>query len=147
VLADVKGPGVITHLWMTQPNHYRECLIRMTWDNAKRPSVVAPLGDFFGLGHGLVNSYESALFSASTRRAYQFNQGCALNCYAPMPFKERAVIELVNESREMHLQYFYVDYERLEKAEEDMGYFHAEFRRANPFGGWGGEIEIGRAHV
>ena len=31
------------------------------------PSVVCPLGDFFGLGHGIVNSYQSLLFSA--RRA------------------------------------------------------------------------------
>ena len=28
VLADVNGPGAITHLWMTQSNHYRECLLR-----------------------------------------------------------------------------------------------------------------------
>ena len=25
VLADIKGPGCITHIWMTQWNHYREC--------------------------------------------------------------------------------------------------------------------------
>lgn len=30
VLADLRGPGQITHIWMTQPNHYRECLIRIT---------------------------------------------------------------------------------------------------------------------
>ena len=28
VLADIAGPGRITHIWMTQPNHYRECLGR-----------------------------------------------------------------------------------------------------------------------
>lgn len=33
VLADIRGPGQITHIWLTQPNHYRECLIRITWDN------------------------------------------------------------------------------------------------------------------
>jgi len=92
---------------MTQRNHYREFLLKITWDNAKYPSILCPLGDFFGLGHGLVNSYQSSLFTASTRASYQFNAGCALNCYAPMPFRERAVVELINESKEDHGQYFY----------------------------------------
>ncbi len=143
VLADIRGPGCITHIWMTQRNHYRECLLRITWDNAPAPSIVAPLGDFFGLGHGIVNSYESLLFSASTRDNNAFNQGCALNCYAPMPFRERALVELVNESDEPHRQYFYVDYESAAEAPSaDLGYFHAEFRRENPFGGWGHEIRV-----
>ena len=98
VLADIRGPGAITHIWMTQRNHYRECLLKITWDNAKSPSVLVPLGDFFCLGHGIVNSFQSYLFTASTRNNNLFNQGCALNCYAPMPFKERAVVELVNQS-------------------------------------------------
>jgi hypothetical protein len=142
VLADIKGPGRITHIWMTQRHHYRECLLKITWDNAKKPSVVVPLGDFFGLGHCIVNSYQSMLFTASTRHNNHFNEGCALNCYVPMPFRERAVVELVNESREAHGQYFYVDYEQLDAPPEDMAYFHAEFRRENPFGGWGHEIAV-----
>jgi len=142
-LADIKGPGQITHIWMTQRNHYRECLIKITWDNARRPSVLVPLGDFFCLGHGIVNSFQSFLFSASTRRDNSFDQGCALNCYVPMPFRERALVELVNESKETHLQYFYIDYETYdEPLPADACYFHAEFRRENPFGGWGHEIRV-----
>ncbi len=140
VLADIKGPGQITHIWMTQSKHYRECLIKITWDNAKYPSVLCPLGDFFGLGHGIVNSYQSMFFTASTSAKCQFNRGCALNCYAPMPFRERAVVELINESKEEHGQYFYIDYETYDDIPDDVGYFHAEFRRTNPFGGWGHEI-------
>ena len=143
VLADIDGPGMITHLWMTQGNHYRECLLRFTWDNAKYPSVVVPLGDFFGLGHNIVNSYQSLLFTASTRGNNQFNTGCALNSYVRMPYRERALVELVNESKEAHRQYFYIDYESVETSLPDqMGYFHAEFRRENPFGGWGHEIRV-----
>ena len=143
VLADIDGPGLINHIWMTQGNHYRECLLRITWDNARQPSVLCPLGDFFGLGHGIVNSYQSLLFTASTRGNNQFNTGCALNAYVPMPFQERALVELVNESKEPHRQYFYIDYESLaESPPDDLGYFHAEFRRENPFGGWGHEISV-----
>lgn len=141
VLADLKGPGCITHLWLTQANHYRECLLKITWDDADFPSVVCPLGDFFGLGHGLVNSYQSLLFSASTRNNHVFNAGCALNSYVQMPFRQRAIVELVNESSERHRQYFYVDYET-GAVPSEAGYFHAEFRRENPFGGWGHEIRV-----
>ena len=141
VLADIKGPGCITHLWMTQRNHYRECLLKITWDNARSPSVLCPLGDFFGLGHNIVNSYQSQLFSASTRANNQFDQGCALNAYVNMPFRERALVELINQSKEDHRQYFYVDYETCD-VPDDAGYFHAEFRRENPFGGWGHEVRV-----
>ena len=142
VLADIKGPGTITHIWMTQTNHYRECLLRITWDNAKRPSVLCPLGDFFGLGHSLVASYQSLLFSASTRYPCQFNKPCALNCYVPMPFRERALIELVNQSAQPHRQYFYIDFETANDLPQDSAYFNAEFRRTNPFPGWGHEIKV-----
>jgi len=51
VLADIRGPACITHIWMTQPAGYRECLLKITFDNAEFPSVLCPLGDFFCLGH------------------------------------------------------------------------------------------------
>ena len=143
VLADLEGPGGITHIWMTQKEHYREILLKITWDNARQPSVLCPLGDFFGLGHGIVNSYQALLFTASTKHNNQFEEGCALNSYVQMPFKERAVVELVNESHEPHRQYIYVDYEQYNKAPTDeVGFFHAEFRRENPFGGWSHDITV-----
>jgi hypothetical protein len=143
VLADIPGPGCITHIWMTQPNHYRECLLKISWDNAPHPSILCPLGDFFGLGHNLVNSYQSLFFTASTNQNNHFNCGCALNCYLPMPFRQRAVVELMNESHEPHQQYFYIDYETMDEVlAADLSYAHAEFRRANPFGGWGHEIRV-----
>jgi hypothetical protein len=142
VLADITGPAQITHIWMTQTQHYRECLLRITYNDAPFPSVLVPLGDFFCLGHGMINTFESALFSSSTFFPYQFEKFCALNCYAPMPFAGRAVVELVNQSSEVHRQYFYIDYETLEEFPPDTAYFHAEFRRNNPFGGWGPEITV-----
>lgn len=142
VLADITGPAQITHIWMTQYDHYRECLLRITYDDAPFPSVLVPLGDFFCLGHSLVNNFQSALFSASTNFPYQFNKPCALNAYLPMPFARRAVVELVNESEREHLQYFYIDYETREEFSPQTAYFHAEFRRANPFGGWGPELTV-----
>jgi|GEM_PF-205300 len=157
VLADLRGPGQITHIWFAQPMHFREVLLRITWDNTPRPSVMCPVGDFFGLGNGITNSYQSALFSASTlyNNTMGYNAkgqprfiGTALNCYAPMPFRQRAVIELINESDEPHPKWFYIDYEIFEDGwDDELGYFHAEFRRANPFGGWGGDLAINTEEV
>src|SRR5205809_3890404 len=50
-LADVRGSGRFTHLWMTiaaqSPDHLRELVLRMTWDDAATPAVECPVGDFF----------------------------------------------------------------------------------------------------
>jgi len=140
VLADISGPAQITHIWMAQAEHYRECLLKITYDDRPYPSVLVPIGDFFGLGHSLVNTYESALFSVSTNYPYAFNKPAALNCYIPMPFAHRAVIELANESDQVHTQAFAIESESLPQLSPDTGYFQAEFRRAHPFAGWGGEI-------
>lgn len=143
VLADIKGCGCINHIWMTQRDGYRDVLIRMFWDDEENPSVLSPLGDFFGLGHEIVNSYQSYLFSASTRGNNQFNAGCALNCYVQMPFNKSARIELVNEGESDHGQYFYIDYELYDEPHaDDIAYFHAQFRRENPCDGWGHEIRV-----
>jgi len=158
VLADIKGPGVITHIWMTQCRNYRNAVLKITWDDAPAPSVLCPLGDFFGLGHAIVNSYQSQLFTASTNGnnlkegapdlPTQWATGCALNCYAPMPFRKRAVVELLNESDADHGQYFFVDYEQVPADElAGLGYFHAEFRRACPFLGWAPDITVNTGPV
>ncbi len=143
VLADIKGPGCINHIWMTQRDGYRNVLLRAFWDDEEHPSVLCPLGDFFGLGNEIVNSYDSLLFSASTAGNNQFNTGCALNCYVQMPFNRSARIELVNEGDEMHRQYFYIDYELYRQSlDDDVAYFHTQFRRENPCDGWGHEIRV-----
>ena len=143
VLADIKGPGCINHIWMTQRDGYRNVLLRVFWDDEEHPSILCPLGDFFGLGNEIVNSYDSLLFSASTAGNNQFNTGCALNAYVQMPFNRSARIELVNEGDEMHRQYFYIDYECYERPlDDDVAYFHAQFRRENPCDGWGHEIRV-----
>src|SRR5689334_21197668 len=55
-IGDVKGPGIITHMWFTiaTPEHYhlKKIVLRMYWDDDPLPAVEAPIGDFFGLGLG-----------------------------------------------------------------------------------------------
>ncbi len=53
-LADVEGPGIIQHTWITvKPDAYRDTVLRFYWDAEERSSVEVPLGDFFCNGHGL----------------------------------------------------------------------------------------------
>jgi hypothetical protein len=151
-LADLEGPGCITHIWMTQacsrliadrlvqdPDYYRKVLLKMYWDDQQHPSVLVPLGDFFCLGHSIANSFASLPFTVSARpeAQYRFGGQAALNCYFPMPFRRRARIEVTNENDVPYRQYYYVDYELYrEDLPADTVYFHAQWRRENPLAGW-----------
>lgn len=147
VLADLKGPGCITHLWMTQSGEgaFRNVVLKMFWDDEGDPSVEVPLGDFFCLGHGISTSFQSLPFSASVneQRENQFGPNAALNCYLQMPFNSSARIEVTNEGEVPYRQYFYVDYEIYDAPwGVDTAYFHAQFHRENPCDGWGHEILV-----
>ncbi len=147
VIGDLKGPGCITHIWMTQSGEktFRDVLLRMFWDDEENPSVLVPLGDFFCLGHNLMNSFQSLPFTASAHpdREHRFGANVALNCNLQMPFNRSARVELVNEGEEAYRQYFYIDYEVCaEPWSEDTAFFHAQFNRENPCDGWGHEIRV-----
>ena len=75
-------------------------LIRMTWDDFDGPSVLAPLGDFFCIGHSMPSSFSSIPFNVSSRPCEELTFGgtASMNCYFPMPFNKRAKIEVINEN-------------------------------------------------
>jgi hypothetical protein len=135
VMADVRGPGCVRHLWMTlssaEARYPRRSVLRMYWDAAETPCVEVPTGDFFGVGHGLTPEYWSLPLSMSPR------DGKAFNCYFPMPFSERARIEIANDGEHSLVCYYYVDYEEYRAPARDIAYFHAQWRRESPTDGWG----------
>ena len=58
-LAEMDGPGVIEHIWITVTDAtpagryvLRDVVLRMYWDGEAKPSVESPLGDFFCNGFG-----------------------------------------------------------------------------------------------
>ena len=125
VLADVTGPGCVTHIWTTiacgERDYLRKLVLRMYWDGETTPSVECPVGDFFGLGHAQTTYFSSAALSMMDR---------AFNCFFPMPFAEGARIEVTSECSEADaVYYFYVDYESYPTAPENVGRFHAQWRR------------------
>ena len=147
-LADIEGPGFITHIWMTQscriqpgpgqidpnvvgvpmleihnafgvswevvdPDYYRKIVLKIYWDDQETPSVVAPLGDFFGLMNSLSGSYESLPLSVSAKEP-----SCTPSAAAPPSTATSGcrstpahAVVVENQNDIPYLQYFYIDYE------------------------------------
>ena len=123
-LADIEGPGVIRHIWITAlGTQLRKLIFRIYWDDQPHPSVEVPLGDFFASGLKTIGQIDSI--------AVTVNPKCAFNCWWPMPFKSRCRIELENMTQQETYIYYQVDYS-LEEVPNDLLYFHSTFRRVNP---------------
>lgn len=123
------GPGVISHIWFTisaqSPNHLKELVLRAYWDGNSKPSVEAPIGDFFGLNLGQYQIYESAYLACSPGRS--------LNCYFAMPFRKSARLTVTNESAgQVGAFYSNIDYLLAPSLPDDALYFHAQYRQASP---------------
>jgi len=139
-VAAIAGAGCIRHIWMTmhfleQDDHLRRVLLRCYWDGQSAPSVECPIGDFFGLGHARRKNFVTAVLQMSPA------DGRGFNCYWPMPFRQGARIECVNEGTIKFPLYFYIDYEAYDSPAPlaGQGYFHTQWRRENPTAGWGDE--------
>ena len=116
VLADLKGPGCITHLWFTinSPERYflRKLVLEIYWDDETHPGVSCPVGDFFGVGHGVGNHFVSLPLSMVGKQNEKLKH-VAMNCYFPMPFAKRARIQIRNEGQEKTQSfYYYIDWEK-----------------------------------
>ncbi len=133
-LADIDGPGQITHLWFTVDEKttdadcfmLRDLVLRMYWDDEETPSVECPLGDFFCCGFGRACTVTSEpVVSLPTR---------GMNCYWPMPFARHARITVENQhTNAIKALFFQIDYRLYdEPLDEDTAYFHAQWRRQNP---------------
>lgn len=133
-ILDADGPGAISHIWFTlggsEPYLLKRVVLRMYWDGEENPSVVTPIGDFFGLGAGLYYTWQSEMLSVGNTRA--------LNCFFPMPFRRHARITVTNQGK-MPLSnlYYNIDYHtQLHPLPADTLYFHAQYRQAQPNHGW-----------
>jgi hypothetical protein len=124
-LANVEGPGVIVHIWVTiaSPDKYflRRILLRMYWDGEQNPSVEVPIGDFFGTGFQY-KQYITPYLGMSSGGYYS---------YFPMPFNKSARVEVVNETgMEINSFYYHIDYQKLnEPLDPNIAYFHALWHR------------------
>ena len=128
-LAEITGPGAVHHIWVTisaEPFYGRKIVLRMYWDGEESASVEAPIGDFFGVGHGLNRNFSSLPISCSS-------EGRARNCYWYMPFRHSARITATNEgTRPVGAFYYYIDYRELSELPPDTPTFHAQYLQEMP---------------
>ena len=129
-LADIDGPGIINHIWITVTNKTTEAdcfvlsdlVLRMYWDDEEVPSVESPLGDFFCCGFGRECTINSIPIAVIPNRGF--------NCYFQMPFRKKARITLENQHPNPIPAFFYqIDYCLLDDIPDNIAYFHALWKR------------------
>ena len=126
ILMDVKGAGIVQRMWMSgtiakNAEQRRAVVINMYWDESEKPAVSAPIGDFFGVGLGLMAKFDNELFSSPEGRSFNFT--------IPMPYRTAAKIEVVNESSSQVLFWYDINYLEMERVPNDAMYFHAYWSR------------------
>ncbi len=136
-LANIKGPAVINHIWLTfneaRPNWLEaggsanpaEIVLRIYWDEATEPAVESPLGDFFAAGFGIRNEIISIPVIVEGGDGY--------NCYWTMPFHKSARITATNEGdKNVRSFYYQIDYTEVGKLPRNTAYFCAQYRQEYP---------------
>lgn len=145
-LAEIEGPGCIKHIWMTlgirkkfEEDYLRRIVLRFFWEDNKQPSVEVPIGDFFGLGHGLRKNFISLPLQMSPQ------DGKGFNSWWSMPFSSKARVEVENQGVEDYVNYFYFDYELYDsvKTVDNLAYFHVQWNREYDTSGWAYSEQLG----
>jgi hypothetical protein len=124
VLLDTPGPGIVRHIWITvssrDPHYLRRIALKMYWDDETTPSVLAPLGDFFGNGFDR-RHYAALPMGVSSGGFY---------VYLPMPFRKRARIVAENGTgQSIDAFYFNIDLEKVNALPAEVATFHAWWNR------------------
>ena len=124
LIASIKGAGEVQALQIkitpADRLSLRQTLLRVYWDDAKQPAIESPVGDFFGVGFG--DQRYKSLPAAMSESGYV--------CYWPMPFGKHARFMLVNFGTEpIKSVEWKINYEKLSKPLQNVGYFHAQWHR------------------
>lgn len=122
-LADIRGSGVIEHVWMTVlTSVHRHLALEVYYDGRDEPSVRTPLGDFFANGlDGLAQIASQPIAVAPMG---------GMNSYWPMPFRKGCRITLRNDGpTTVEHVFFQITYSEQEVS-DDAGYLHACWRRS-----------------
>lgn len=132
ILAQHDTPGIITRLWMTisgwfwenwdlreekwpDPTILKKLIFRIYWDDNDFPSIEAPIGDFFGIGHCEFKHYVSKYLGMSSGGFY---------CYMPMPFnKVKIEVENLHDKSVPHV-FLNANYTSYDVLPDDAGRLH-----------------------
>jgi len=126
-LCDIQGPGTIRHIWITcahDPIALRSFVLRVWYDGQEHPSIECPIGDFFGMAHGKITPYASAIHAVGPT--------AGMNLFLPMPFARNVRITFTNEGTKATPLFYQIDYTVGDRHPKDVGRLHVLFRRENP---------------
>lgn len=140
-LVNYDKAGIINRLWITfsgwfweywnpgaavDPTILKKFILRIFWDGNPFPSVEAPLGDFFGIGHCEYKHYLSRFMGMSSGGFY---------CYFPMPFSKGVRIEVENMHETAAPSIFLnANYQALDSLPPDEGRFHCLYNAGDNAG-------------
>jgi hypothetical protein len=135
ILVQHDSPGIITRIWMTTSGWFwenwdvreekwpdttilKKLILRIYWDDNKFPSVEAPIGDFFGVGHCEYKHFVSKYLGMSSGGFY---------CYFPMPFnKVKIEVENLHVKSIPHV-FLNANYTSYDVLPSDAGRFHCMY--------------------
>jgi tetratricopeptide (TPR) repeat protein len=128
LLADIEGPGIIRHFWMTNEKVKTEqaiadgkVTIRFYWDGHEEPDLEVPLNEFFG-----------KKFTDAEEISWLENRK-SKNAYYTMPFRKSVEVELKNNTDErLNDIYWQIDYEKVPEIPGDVKYFDLNTRVSKP---------------
>ena len=152
--AKLEGPGCIKRIWITlsrpagsgrsvDPDakparlwQNRKIILRIYFDDSKMPHVEAPLGDFFGVMHGLdYYPINTPFISVKEHNGYE--------CYFEMPFAKSARIEIANAPDAGNSFYLQVAWHRYPDQQlTEKRRFCAQWRREMPTARYGNDYLI-----
>ena len=132
---DVLGTGIVTRIWSTLPGWFyrywdpkaavdpsvlRLTILKIYFDGCDEPSIAAPIGDFFGIGHMEYRHYASKWLGMSSGGLYSF---------FPMPFERgfRLEVENLHETETVEI-FFNVSCRMLDVLPEGSLRFHCAFQ-------------------
>jgi Protein of unknown function (DUF2961) len=140
VIADLQGPGVVTRLHSTQPRCAdlepawmelsplergalcaRGVIVEVLYDGETEPSIAVPLGELFGDGALGRAMHFTTPFVEKVADAY--------NATLPLPYRERIVIRLRNETHLNLLNYMTAEWVALDEWDPSLYLLHAGFQR------------------
>ncbi len=126
VIFDQKGAGIITKMWSANSllwgtDTRRNVILEIFWDDADKPAVSVPFVEFFGNALGIYRKFESELFANPEAKSH--------NAFIPMPYRKAARIEMVNNTDNIIMFYYKINFVKVPRHDDDMLYFHAYWHR------------------
>lgn len=128
-----KAPSTIRAIKFTVPKDqadaFSKAFLRITWDDARHPSVDAPVGLFFGAGSLYNRENREYLVKAFPVNIRFSEDSVHFSMYFPMPFMRSAKIELIEtEGKNVDGIKWSVRYEPYNDPANWVGNFHATYK-------------------